>query len=308
MISLRYHAVSIAAVFLALAVGVVLGTRTHADGLLPGMGDSGAQVDDLRAENARLEEQLKAADAFLAGAAPKLLGGALANRSVVVFTTPDAELSDVDSVTKALGTAGATISGQVALTPAFTDSGEGDRLRTALVNLVPAGSQLNTGPTDQGTLGGDVLGLLLLTDPTNGAPRGSDQERGLALETLRGGGFLNPVGEVRPGNLAVIVTGDGVRANENQRGTIVARFAGGLKTRGAGVVLAGRHGAAEGSGPLAVAREEAALATVTTVDNVDREIGRMTTALGLTEQLSGGTGRYGTGAKATSLTVAAMPR
>ncbi|MFI6871673.1 copper transporter [Nocardia sp. NPDC050406] len=308
MISLRYHAVSIAAVFLALAVGVVLGTRTQTDGLLPGIGEGGAQAEDLRAENARLAEQLRASDAFLAGAAPKLLGGALANRGVVVFTTPDAELSDVDSVTKALTTAGATVSGQVALTNAFTDSTEGDRLRTALANLVPAGAQLGTGATDQGSLGGDVLGLLLLTDPANGAPRGSDQERGLALETLRGGGFLNPVGEVRPGNLAVVVTGDGVRADENQRGTIIARFAGGLKARGAGVVLAGRQGAAEGSGPISVAREEAPLATVTTVDNVDREIGRMTTALGLTEQLSGGTGRYGTGAKATSLTVAAMPR
>lgn len=307
MISLRYHAVSIAAVFLALALGVVLGTRTHSDGLLPGLGEASGQVEDLRAENARLEEQLKAADAFMAGAAPKLLGGSLANRSVLVVTTADADLSDIDSVTKSLTTAGAAITGQITLTNAFTDSSEGDRLRTSLANLVPAGAQLNTAAVDQGTLGGDVLGLLLLTDPATGNPRGTDQERGLALETLRGGGFLT-AGEVRPANLAVVVTGDGARADENQRGTIIARFAGGLKARGAGVVLAGRHGAAEGAGPIAVARDEAPLATVTTVDNVDREIGRLTTALGLTEQMSGGTGRYGTGARATSLTVAAMPR
>ncbi|NNH70386.1 copper transporter [Nocardia uniformis] len=307
MISLRYHAVSIAAVFLALALGVVLGTSTHPDGLLSGRGESGGQVDDLRADNARLEEQLRAADAFMAGAAPKLLSGSLSDRSVLVFTTPDADLSDIDSVTKALTTAGASVAGRVALTNVFTDSSEGDRLRTALANLVPAGAQLNTGAVDQGTLGGDLLGLLLLTDPANGNPRGTDAERALALETLRGGGFLT-ADAARPANLAVVITGDGQRADENQRGTIIARFAGGLKARGAGVVLAGRHGAAEGAGPLAVARDEAPLATVTTVDNVDREIGRLTTALGLTEQMSGGTGRYGTGERATSLTVAAMPR
>ncbi|WP_306365635.1 copper transporter [Nocardia sp. CC227C] len=307
MISLRYHAVSIAAVFLALAVGVVLGARGN-DGLLPGMGEGGGQAADLRAENTRLTEQLRAADAFLAGASPKLLAGSLTDRGVIVFTTPDADLADVDAVTKSLTTAGATVTGQIALTNAFTDSGEGDRLRTAVANLVPAGAQLGTGATDQGSLGGDLLGLLLLTDPADRQPRGSDQERGLALETLRGGGFLAPAGEVRPADLAVVVTGDGVHADENQRGTIIARFAGGLKARGAGVVLAGRAGAAAGAGPIAVVRDEAPLATVTTVDNVDHEIGRLTTALGLTEQLSGGTGRYGTGDRATSLTVAAMPR
>ncbi|MGW4246144.1 copper transporter, partial [Nocardia sp. NPDC004722] len=160
---------------------------------------------------------------------------------------------------------------------------------------------------DQGSLAGDLLGQVLLADPANGQPRGTAQERGLALETLRGGGFLT-FGDVQPAQLAVVVTGDGARAEENNRGTIIARFAGGLRSHSAGVVLAGRYGAAEGPGAIAVARSEGGLATVTTVDNVDREIGRITTVLGLTEQLNGGTGRYGTGAKATSLTLAALPR
>ncbi|MEC3919121.1 copper transporter [Nocardia sp. CDC160] len=306
MISFRHHAISIAAVFLALAVGVVLGTRAHGGGLLPGSGDR-AQVDELRADNGRLNEQVKAADAFLAGAAGKLLANSLTNRSVLVFTTPDADSGDADAVTAALTTAGATVTGRIGLTGAFTDSSEGDRLRTALVNVVPAGAQLKIDAVDQGSLAGDLLGQVLLTDPTSGQSRGTPQERGLALETLRGGGFLT-FADVQPAQLAVVVTGDGARAEENNRGTIIARFAGGLRSHSAGVVLAGRYGAAEGPGAIAVARSEGGLATVTTVDNVDREIGRITTVLGLTEQLNGGTGRYGTGAKATSLTIAAMPR
>ncbi|WP_067713712.1 copper transporter [Nocardia yamanashiensis] len=305
MISFRHHAVSLAAVFLALALGVVLGTRTHGDGLFPGTGDR-QKLDALAAENARLAEQVKASDAFLAGAAGKLLAGSLANRSVLVFTAPDAENADADAVTAALANAGATVTGRVGLTGAFADSAEGDRLRTALVNVVPAGAQLKIDAADQGSLAGDLLGQTLLTDPA-GQPRGTAQERGLALETLRGGGFLNFT-ELQPAQLAVLVVGDGAKSEENNRGTILARFAGGLRSHSAGVVLAGRYGAAEGPGPIAVARSEAGLSAVTTVDNLDHEIGRITTVLGLTEQLSGGTGRYGTGAKATSLTVAAMPR
>ncbi|MET9489440.1 copper transporter [Nocardia sp. NPDC006630] len=305
MISFRHHAVSIAAIFLALAVGVVLGTRTHSDGLFPGTGNR-QQVDSLTAENSRLTEQLKAADSFLSDAAGKVLANSLATKSVLLFTTPDSDSADADAVAAALTTAGAAVTGRVALTGAFTDSSESDRLRTALTNVVPAGAQLKIDAADQGSLAGDLLGQVLLTDPANNQPRGTEQERGLALETLRGGGFLT-FADVKPAQLAVVVAGDGARSGENNRGTIIARFAAALRAHGAGVVLAGRYGAAEGPGPIAVARSEAPLATITTVDNVDHEIGRITTVLGLTEQLNGGTGRYGTGDKATSLTVAAMP-
>ncbi len=128
------------------------------------------------------------------------------------------------------------------------------------------------------------------------------------LETLRGGGFLAYGDTPAPAQLAVLVTGDGAAAGENARGANAARFAGALRGRGAGVVVAGRAGAAEGQGPLAVVRGDSALtAVLTTVDNLDREIGRVTAVLGLSEQLGGGAGRYGTGARATSLTLVALP-
>ncbi|MCL6609703.1 MAG: copper transporter, partial [Geminicoccaceae bacterium] len=56
-----------------------------------------------------------------------------------------------------------------------------------------------------------------------------------------------------------------------------------------------RTGAAEGNGPIAVVRADAALAAgLSTVDNLDRESGRLTTVLALREQYDGGSGRYGT--------------
>ncbi|TQM26268.1 copper transporter [Nocardia bhagyanarayanae] len=313
MISLRQHATSLVAVFLALAMGVVLGSQTLAADLLSGLRadktELREQVDALGARNRHLTDQLDAADRFIAGYADRVLGGALGGRSVVVFTTPDADAADVEAVSNGMQTAGATVTGRIALTDAFADATEGDRLRTAITNVIPAGAQLRTGGVDQGSMAGDLLGLVLLLDPGNAQPRSTPQELSLVLETLRGGGFL-AYGDtpVQPAQLAVVVTGDGAKAAENSQGSNLARFAGGLRGRGAGVVLAGRFGAAEGAGPIAAARSDAALATtLTTVDNLDREIGRVTAVLGLTEQLNGGAGRYGTGAKATSLTLAALP-
>ncbi|MBF6065757.1 copper transporter [Nocardia terpenica] len=311
MISLRQHAVSIAAIFFALALGLLLGAQGLSGGVLASLrSDHGAlqqRNNALAAENTRLTEEVAAADGFVARSAPRLLGGTLANRSVLLFTTPDADPGDVDAVAKALGAAGATVTGKIALTDSFVDSAQGDRLRTAVTNMIPAGAQLQTGAVDQGSLAGDLLGLAFLTDPGSNQQRATPQERGLILDTLRNGGFV-ATGEVQPAQLAVVLTGAGAKSEQNNQGSIIARFAGGLRGRGAGVVLAGRGGAADGAGPIAVVRADGHLAsTVTTVDNVDREIGRLTTVLGLGEQLGGKTGGYGTGAKATALSVAAMP-
>ncbi|APE34283.1 channel-forming protein [Nocardia mangyaensis] len=313
MISLRQHAISIAAIFLALAVGVVLGSQTLAADMLSGLrsdkSDLREQVDTLTAQNERLSGQLDAADQFIAGSAGRILGGTLADRSVVVFTTPDADPADVDGVSRALETAGAAVTGRISLADGFVDAGEGDRMRSALTNIVPAGAQLRTGAVDQGSMAGDLLGLTLLLDPATGQPRSTPQELALVLETLRGGGFL-AYGDipVRPAQLAVVVTGNGL-ASDTGQGATIARFTGAVRDRAAGAVLAGRVGAAEGEGSIGEVRAQAPLAaTVSTVDNIDREIGRVTTVLALTEQLAGGSGRYGTGPTATSLTLVAMPR
>lgn len=313
MISMRQHAISIVAIFLALAIGVVLGSQTLAADLLSGLradkADLRRQVDTLTERNRLLDEQTAAADRFIAGSSGRILGGALADRGVVVFTTPDADPGDVDAVSAALAAAGAAVTGRIALTEAFADATEGDRMRTALTNVIPAGAQLRTGAVDQGSMAGDLLGLVLLLDPASGQTRSTPEELGLVLETLRGGGFL-AYGDtpVRPAQLAVVITGDGATAAKDGAGSNTARFAGALRGRGAGVVLAGRAGAADGQGPIAVVRADAALAAqVSTVDNIERELGRVTTVLALGEQLNGGAGRYGTGAKAASLTLAVVP-
>ncbi|MER6797075.1 copper transporter, partial [Amycolatopsis mediterranei] len=84
MISLRYHVVSIAACFLALAVGVVLGSTALNGTLLSGLAgekkDLGSQVADLEAQRNALNARLTDADAFAGSMGPKVVAGALDKR------------------------------------------------------------------------------------------------------------------------------------------------------------------------------------------------------------------------------------
>ena len=308
---MKQHAISIAAIFLALAIGVVLGSQTLASGVLSGLRDDkddlSHKVDELQNENNQLQVQIGAADSFDATIADRTVKDVLAQRSVIIVTTPDADAGDLDAVTKLIQAAGAAVTGKVGLTNAFVDNVNGERLKTSLTNIVPAGIQLKTGAVDTGSIAGDLLGSVLLLNPSTAQPQSTPEELALALDTLRSGGFIE-YDQVRPAQLAVVLTGNPTGTDEGNRGSLVARFAGALDARGAGVVVAGRAGSADRNGPVAVVRSDAGLSSATsTVDNVDRQAGRITTVLALQEQLAGGAGRYGTGTKATAVTVGGAP-
>lgn len=316
VISMRHHAVSLVAVFLALAVGIVLGSGVLADSVVTGLRDDKAdlrhEVQEAEDHGSRLEAQLLAADGFDAAVGPRIVRDELQERTVLLVTTPDAAPEDVDALARTVDDAGGRVTARIALTDSFVDAAGADQLRTTVTNVVPAGVELQTGAVDPGSLAGDLLGAVLLVDPATGQPRSSPEERTLALTTLRSGGFVTyEDDQVEPAQAALVVTGVHAGGEEHggNRGSLIARFAGVVDSRGAGAVLAGRPGAAEGNGPIAVVRADAALAAgLSTVDNLDRESGRLTTILALREQLDGGTGRYGTGPSATAVTVGTPAR
>ncbi|MDT5227042.1 MAG: hypothetical protein QOH94_835, partial [Mycobacterium sp.] len=68
MISLRQHAISLAAVFLALAVGVVLGSGLLSNARISGLRDEAKnlhnQVDGLNGEKTVLNAKMASANAF----------------------------------------------------------------------------------------------------------------------------------------------------------------------------------------------------------------------------------------------------
>ncbi len=173
MIDFRYHLVSIVAVFLALAIGIVLGSTAL----------QGDTLDVLRSENNSLTNQLNAAraqvgsysqlagasDTFLQNAEPKLLSGLLTGDKIVLVTEPGASSGITAGVEKAAGYAGATVAGTVTLQPKFNDLSGATKSTLAAINQQLAatdGTVLDTA-TDQATVYQQEAAQLIATAVLN---------------------------------------------------------------------------------------------------------------------------------------------
>ncbi|OBI90806.1 copper transporter [Mycobacterium asiaticum] len=312
MISLRQHAISLAAVFLALAIGVVLGSGFFSDTVLSSLRnekrDLAAQVSTLNDQRNALNEKLGAANTFDAQVLGRIVHEALAGKTVVLFRTPDAKDDDVAAVSKIVGQAGGSVTGTVTLTHEFVEANSGEKLRSVVnSSILPAGTQLSSKLVDQGSQAGDLLGIALLANTNPQAPAVDDTQRSTVLAALRETGFITyqPNDHIAAANAAVVVTGGGLPADAGNQGVTVARFTAALAPHGSGAVLAGRDGSAGGSAAVAVARADAGMAAaISTVDDVDSEPGRITAILALHDLVGGAhPGHYGTGHGATSVTV-----
>jgi Copper transport outer membrane protein, MctB len=310
VISLRQHAISLAAVFLALAVGVVLGSGLLSDTLLSGLRDEKqqlqSQVNAVGDQKNELNEKLKAANDFDAAMAGRIIHNALSEKSVVIFRTPDASDDTVSAVNRLVGEAGGTITGTVSLTQQFVDANAAEKLLSVVnSSILPAGSQLNTTSVDQGSQAGDLMGIVLQINKNPASPPVDDAQRQTALAALRDTGFISYDKPPSAANTAIIVTGGGLGDNAGNRGSTVARFAAVLAPHGSGTVLAGANGSSSGTAAVGVVRADPGMASaVTTVDDADAESGRITAVLAMHDLLNGGhNGQYGTGRGVTALTV-----
>lgn len=136
MISLRQHAISLAAVFLALAVGVFLGSGVLSDTLLSGLRaekqDLNKQITTLTDQRNAVNEKLGAANDFDAQMSGRIVRDALAGKSVVLIRTPDADNDDVAAMSRIVGQAGGVVTGTIALTQQFVDANSAEKLRSVV--------------------------------------------------------------------------------------------------------------------------------------------------------------------------------
>ncbi|MDR7300306.1 hypothetical protein JOF55_000487 [Haloactinomyces albus] len=300
---MRYHTVSIAAVFLALATGVLLGSTSVSESLLSHLGNKQDslrhQVDQLRAERDTLKGKVVDAQRFGKAIGPLAVRGQLDQHSVVLMTTPDVHAQDREAMARMLASAGADVTGTVRLTERFTNPERAGQLQDVLTRLLPAGVQLPVASAP-GTLAGGFLGPVALLDPRTGRPQISPQERAAALGGLSDGGFVRVSGDLRPAELAVVLTGGRARSeNGNSSTAMMARFAAQVDRAGAGAVLVGRTGSGAGNSAVGAVRADPAISSVvSTVDNVDIAAGRVATVLALREQLDDRAGHYGSAGNA----------
>lgn len=305
MISMRSHVVSIAAVFLALAVGVVLGSTSLSERLLSHVaGDRdalGAQVARLQAERTDLRNEMAGSERFGKAVGPMAVRGQLEQRRVILFSTSNVTSQERDGVKQLLGSSGAKVTGELQLTEGFSDPDRADQLRQVVTRLLPAGIQLPSA-SDPGSLAGGLLGPLTLLNPQSQQPQTSPEERAAALAGLGDGGFVSVRQEIQPAHLAVVLTGAKAEGSSpGDRAATLAKFAAQIDRAGAGAVLAGPTGAARGDASVGVARANAALSSsLSTVDDVETVPGQVATVLALREQLDRHAGHYGRASTAQS--------
>jgi hypothetical protein len=127
MIDFRYHLVSIVAVFLALAIGIVVGAtalKPKAEEFLDNESRSEqARINSDRTTIQTLENQISTSNNFAQASARPLLADLLEGQRVVLIIAPGADGSAISGITTDLGLAGAKVAGQVQVQPSFFGTG-----------------------------------------------------------------------------------------------------------------------------------------------------------------------------------------
>jgi len=281
VISFRYHLVSVAAILIALAAGIALGSGPLDDAGESLRGDDGGASTD--------PALVSFEDAFAGSQAEGLLKDRLKGQSVVVVTVPGASQGEVTGITSDLQLAGAEVTGEVELTSKILDSA-GRQFAEGVAEQSAADVPGVAGSDDSYGRIGAALGRALLADETAAA----DQTAMTIRSAFTEGDLITlTTPPTNVATLAVLVTGP-ERAGTADRSTVIAALAGALNETGKGVVLAGPASASTDGGPIKALRDGAFATSVSSVDVTDTASGRIVTVLAAAAQAGGQPGAWGT--------------
>ena len=120
MINLRYHIVSLTAVFLALGLGILAGTTVIDQNVVSGLRSNTNQLENrlnaVKAERDGLQQQLAIWGKFGQAITPPLLAGKLPGRSIVLVADKKVPGSLLDQVSQAIALANARRPTRIVLT------------------------------------------------------------------------------------------------------------------------------------------------------------------------------------------------
>jgi hypothetical protein len=302
VINFRYHVVSLTAVFLALAIGLVVGTAALngpvADSLKNQVSALSKDNSNFRDQANQYRDELNRTQDFAAELAPALLDGKLAGRRILLVALPGSQ-DYVDQVKQMLTVAGATITAKVTVQDKFFDPVN----NTELLDLAATGSQP--------------------TIPSTGLPLNSDGvETSSALLAL---GLQQHAQEVSPADLTALLTAytkqgyiavdNGAKGDADSTVIVAglppvdkdaakkAQSAVTLATefgKERPLVVAG-NGVGDGNLISEIRADPTLVKTISTVDNGSTTQGQVATAMAVVERVvQGRAGQYGVSAGATS--------
>lgn len=305
MIDFRYHLVSIIAIFLALAVGIVLGTTTINQTVLRNIQ---SEVKRLSSDKATQRDQIAALQdgsrdqqAYIAGTERLLQAGALPGQRVAVIAAPGTDGNLRTGVIEALERAGAVVTNDIRLANTFTDPRQANTLDDLATRLVVPGKL--PARASGASLAAAELAAVLVTKP--GTRPASQDAIQTTLAGFQQGSFLRvadtPGG---PATLAVILVPPAPGTPDENSATaakVIADLASRFAARAAGTLVAGPAAAALPGGMLATVRGDRTLSqTVVSADSVESPAGRVAAVLALRGALAGRLGAFGFGPGASS--------
>lgn len=303
LIDFRYYLVSIVSIFLALAVGIVLGAG-------PLQGDIGTrlteQITALRVEKNQLRSQLDSAnrdaaarDTFSTALEPAALKGRLTGKTVALVVEPGVDADLIKNATTALVDAGATVGSTVTLSDSWADptkSAFRDSVATPFAPLttapVVAGNPGQVAATvlAQSILGGTLSPIVRLTPAASAA-----------LSGLKAGNLITTTpDQIVPSSSVVFLSGSvkgSSQADTDARLVAYLQLVRSLNVGGSGEVVVAKSNTTDATKSAdlvaAVRTSPDAGKVISTVDDADLPMGQDTLVLALAQQYDGGVGQYG---------------
>jgi Copper transport outer membrane protein, MctB len=306
MIDFRYHLVSIVAVFLALALGLLLGSTVLRPYALKGLQELSkrekSQIDSLLQTRNLLQGQIASDNQFAQANAPQLLKQLLDGQKVVLVEAPGASGSVISGVTQALHLSGAAVTGQLQLqAPFFDTSAAGSQKLSQLAEQLaqevpPTGLTLRGSAQDQAS---ELLANSIMTKDGPGQPVAGERDSSsvAVVNGLAGGGFVSTVSG-QPADRAtlavVIIPASPPSTNDsNAASQALVTLAEQLNLHSEGAVVAGSIAGSGTGSAIDVMRQDGRAGHLSSVDNADYAIGQIAVVYALVERMHGKSGNYG---------------
>ena len=302
MINFRYHVVSLTAVFLALAIGLVVGTAALngplSDNLKSQVEALSGQNTQFRSQVSQLVAESNKNEQYANESAPLLLAGRLANHSVVVVSMEDGN-TYVDGLVQTLALSGAKVTGKILVQNKFFDPKYNETLLDLAHVVLPPSLTQAPGNSNAAETASYILGAVLLNQ-TPAIPADAMRK---VLDTLDEAGFISaPKDFAGPADAMIFVAAqpytDSAAAGKN-----AAVLTSTDQFDKAGPLVVAANGVAGSGNIISEVRGDPTLSkTISTVDNVATPFGRIASTLALVEQVQNSpAGHYGTSGSADAM-------
>jgi hypothetical protein len=299
MIGWRYHLISIVAVFLALGLGLLMGTALLNDRL----------VDNLQRGNERQQQQLNEVriqldvlTSFADQVVPFLAEDRLVGQGVVVVTHDGADEAALADVRRALELTGADVIATLSVRPGLTSPSAAEQRILGEILDVPLGASQD----DAASIVAEALAERLATGPIPGTPEDADLLGQLLSEGfVIAGSELDSTTQVGGEDQALVFVAGGPEAASPAATDALMPLIDELSRLDVVLVVGERSTSAAGVVQV-VRRDVDAIGPLVTIDDLELPAGAAALILGLDRALlTRQGGHYGIGEDADQLLPAA---